>query len=336
MKAVWYHTFGEARDVLICGELKSRLPGPGEVRVALSSSAVNPSDVKKRQGASPALLNQGFVIPNSDGAGVIEAIGQGVAKSRLGERVWIYNGQHGRRKGTSAEFITLPQEQAVKLPDEADFQTGACMGIPVMTAHRCLMADGPVADKWVLVTGGAGRVGHYAIQLAKLKGAKVIASAGSDRSKKHCKEAGADFVVDHPSLTTGKAILDLTKGRKLDRVIEGNFGANLPYLLDLMETNGIIASYASATLTEPVLPFYRLMYKDLTLRTVLVYEMPWQAKQDAINDITDLLRTRALKHRIAQSYPLSDSVEAHEAVEKGHQYGCILLDINSTWQKPCK
>jgi NADPH2:quinone reductase len=327
MKAVWFNSFGKAREVLVYGEQEVVQPGRGEVMVRLSSSAVNPSDVKKRMGASPTLLDHGEVIPNSDGAGVIEAIGEGVNQKRLGERVWVYNGQYGRSMGTSAEFITLSQEQAVFLPDEADFHVGACMGIPAMTAHRCVMADGAVKDKLLVVTGGAGRVGHYAIQLAKHFGAEVIATAGSDRSKKHSEEAGADFVVGHPSEATNRAILEYTKGRKVDRVIEGDFGVNLPFLLEIMETNGVIATYSSMTVAEPKLPFIRMMFMDITLRTVLVYVMPWQAKKDAMDDITTLLSTNALKHRIAQTYPLAESALAHEAIERGDQLGCILLDI---------
>jgi NADPH2:quinone reductase len=170
-------------------------------------------------------------------------------------------------------------------------------------------------------------VGHYAIQLAKHKGAEVIATAGSARSKKHCEDAGADYVVGHPSETTNKAILEYTKGRKLDRVIEGDFGVNLPFLLDILGTNGIIATYASGTRTEPQLPFYRMMYLDITLRTVLVYVMPWQAKKDAMDDITTLLSTNALKHRIAHIYPLAESAKAHEAIEQGELFGCVLLEI---------
>jgi len=327
MKAVWYLSFGKAAEVLRYGEQEEAEPGPGEVRVKLSCSAVNPSDVKKRMGASQGILARGFVIPNSDGAGVIEAAGEGVDPVRMGERVWVYNGQHGRHMGTSAEYITLPEEQAVYLPDEADFHTGACLGIPAMTAHRCVFSDGPVCDRIILVTGGAGRVGYYAIQLAKQSGAMVVATAGSDTSKQQCEEAGADLVVGHPSENTARAILDYTNGRKVDRVVEGDFGANLPYLPDLMATGGVIASYASTTEPEPTLPFYKLMYKDLTLRTILVYEMPTDAKQAAAKDITNLLRSRLLKHRVAETYPLSESIRAHEAVERGGLYGCVLLDI---------
>jgi NADPH2:quinone reductase len=327
MKAVWYSSFGKAADVLEYGDKETFDPGPGEARVRLYASGVNPSDVKKRMGTSQTLLNQGFVIPNSDGSGVIEAIGEGVDEQRIGERVWVYNGQHRRRMGTSAEFITLPENQVVFLPDKANFLVGACMGIPAMTAHRCVLADGPVKDKLVMVTGGAGRVGYYAIQWAKYFGAEVIATAGSARSRQHCEEAGADLVVGHPSPATSKTILEQTKGRKLDRIIEGDFGGNLPFLLEIMETNGVIASYASASEIEPKIPFYRMMYLDITLRTVIVYDMPWKAKKDAADDITKMLAAGTLKHRIAQTYPLSESVLAHEAIEKGDQYGCVLLEI---------
>jgi NADPH2:quinone reductase len=327
MKCVWYNSFGKAREVLVYGEQEITEPGYMEVRVRLFASAVNPSDVKKRSGASPALLAQGFVIPNSDGAGIIDAIGEGVEAQRMGERVWVYNGQHGRRMGTAAEYITLPQEQAVLLPGEADFQTGACMGIPAMTAHRCVMADEPIQDRLVLVTGGAGRVGYYAIQWAKLYGAKVIATAGSALSRKHCEDAGADFVTGHPSQADCRAILEYTGGRKVDRIVDGNFGANLPFLLDIIGKNGVIASYASSTVTEPVFPFYRMMYLDVTLRTVIVYDMPWQAKQRAIEDITRMLGNNALKHRVAQIYPLSETILAHEAIERSDQHGCVVLEI---------
>ena len=270
MKAVWFNSFGNAKDVLTYGEQEVTQPGSGEVLVRLSTSAVNPSDVKKRRGASPTLIEKGFVIPNSDGAGVIEAIGEGVDPQRTGQRVWIYNGQYGRRFGTSAEYITLPQEQAVYLPDEAGFDIGACMGIPAMTAHRCVMADGNIEGQTVLVTGGAGRVGHYAIQWAKHFGATVIATAGSEHSKKHCREAGADFVAGHPSESSNKEILEFTGGRKIDRVVEGDFGVNLPHLMQILKTGGVIASYSSMSIMEPKIPFVRMMFMDITIRLVLV------------------------------------------------------------------
>lgn len=327
MKAAWYSAFGPAKEVLQVGEWETPTLRAGEVKVKLMTSAVNPSDTKKRAGASPTLLDNGPVIPNSDGAGVIEAVGEGVNPERVGQRVWVYNGQYGRRLGTSAEYICLPEEQAVFLPDEASFEVGACMAIPAMTAHRCVTTDGDIKNKLVLVTGGAGRVGHYAIQWAKHFGAKVIATAGSETSKRHCLEAGADLVVGHPSAESNAAILAFSNGEKLDLVVEGDFGVNLPYVLDILKTSGVIATYSSMTIPEPCLPFRKMLFMDVSIRVVLVYAMPKAAKQRAIADITTLLQDDKLKHRIRKIFPLDQIPLAHEMIEAGDNYGCVLLSM---------
>ena len=325
MKAAWYKAFGPAKKVLEVGQWETPEPGAGEVKIRLKTSAVNPSDTKKRAGASPTLLDGGPVIPNSDGAGIIEAVGAGVDPKRIGERVWVYNGQYGRRFGTSAECITLPEEQAVSLPDQASFEVGACMAIPAMTAHRCVTTDDDIKNKYVLVTGGAGRVGHYAIQWAKHFGAKVIATAGSDTSKQHCLEAGADLVVGHPSAASNEEILSFSKGEKMDLVVEGDFGVNLPFVLDILKTSGVIATYSSMSVPEPALPFRKMLFMDVSIRIVLVYAMPKTAKQLAITDITDILQQGSFKHRIAQSFPLNDIASAHEMIEAGDNYGSVVL-----------
>jgi len=180
MKAAWFESFGSARDVLLVGEQAEPQAAAGEVLVRLATSGVNPSDVKKRMGSAPNLLDQGPVIPHSDGAGMIEAVGEGVPAERVGERVWVYQAQHERRFGTAAQFVAVENRRAVNLPDNASFEVGACIGIPLMTAHRCVFADGPVDGQTVVVTGGAGRVGHYAVQWAAQAGAKVIATASSE------------------------------------------------------------------------------------------------------------------------------------------------------------
>ncbi len=325
MKAVWYNSFGNAEDVLIYGDQDTPVPESNEVLVRLEYSAVNPSDVKKRQGASPTLLDAGKVFPNSDGAGVIEAVGAGVSSARVGERVWVYNGQFGRQLGTSAEYISIDQSQAVPLPTNTSFEVGACMGIPAMTAHRCVMSDGAVEGDIILVTGGAGRVGHYAIQWAKHFGATVIATAGSAASRKECQNAGADIVVGHPSEQSVSEILKFTNGRRVDRVVEGDFGVNLPYILDVIKTSGVIATYSSMTITEPSLPFRRMMFMDLNIRMVIVYAMPKEAKRAAARDIENALMQNALQHRIAKVYQLKDSAAAHRKIESGQVYGCVLL-----------
>ena len=327
MKAAFYKEFGLAKDVLTVGEWEKPTPQHGEVLIRMKTSAVNPSDTKKRAGSSPTLLDAGPVIPHSDGAGIIEAVGSGVPIGRIGDRVWTYNGQFGRQEGTAAEYICLPAEQAVKLPDNASFETGAMMAIPAMTAHRAVFADGDVEGQIILVTGGAGRVGYYAIQWAKYAGAIVIATASSEKSKAECMKAGADLVVSHPSEEATAEILAFTDGQKIDRVVEGDFGVNLLPVLDVLATNGTIATYASMTDKAPSLPFYRMMFMDITLRLVIVYAMPEQAKRDAINDITYMLELDRFDNRLAASYPLEDIVKAHETIENGNIYGTVVVTM---------
>ncbi len=327
MKAVWYKNFGKPEDVLVFGEYKEPAPKNNEVKIRLRVSAVNPSDTKKRIGANPKLLDEGPVIPNSDGAGEIVGVGKNVSEKRIGERVWIYNGQFGRQEGTCAEFICVPEKQAVKLPKNITFEAGAMMGIPAMTAHRCVTSDGPVSGKTVLVTGGAGRVGYYAIQWAKFFGASVIATSSNIESTLNCKKAGADLVVEHPSPKTTQKILHYTNGRPIDRVVDGDFGINLEHILDLIKINGVITTYSSMSDLNPKIPFMRMMFMDLTIRMVLVYIMPWKAKKKAIKDITQLLKADKLENRIANTYSIENSAQAHQEVEQGNNFGSVIIKI---------
>jgi len=328
MQAVWYNKFGSAENVLEVGEYQTPEPAQGEVKVRIHASGVNPSDTKKRLGANPALLNNGPVIPNSDGSGEIVALGEGVNNRNIGERVWIYNAQFGRQEGTSAQYVCFPSNQAVWMPDNASYEIGAMMGIPAMTAHRCVCADGSVDGQILLVTGGAGRVGYYATQWAKYFGATVIATGSSSKSVEHCKQAGADFVVGHPSNKTAAEILEFTSGRKVDRIVDGDFGVNLPSVLDVLKTNGVIATYSSMTNMNPVIPFVRMMFMDITIRMVLVYAMPGEAKQQAIEDITDMLTGGNFDHRVAATFPLEQSAKAHNEIERGDNYGSVIITIN--------
>lgn len=327
MKAAIFSALGSAEAVLDISDVGKPSPEHGEVLVRIHCSAVNPSDVKKRSGPSPGLLDGGFVIPHSDGAGIIEAVGQGVPASRIGERVWVYQAQYARRFGTSAEYVTLPSDRVVRLPGAVGFDVGACMGIPAMTAHRCVFADGPVDGKTVLVTGGAGRVGHYAIQWAKHAGAQVIATASNSQAEEHCFAAGADAVCPHRGDEFVRIILEMTSGRGVDRVVDGEFGANLPGLLDVMNTGGVIATYSSMQVPEPSLPFRQMMFMDLTLRLVLVYAMPESAKLDAIKDISEYLDRDMLQHRIAHRLPLSQVAKSHQLIEEGGFYGAVVVDM---------
>jgi NADPH:quinone reductase-like Zn-dependent oxidoreductase len=328
MQAAWFEKFGAARDVLIVGERPAPVAGPGEVLVRLRTSGVNPSDVKKRAGSFPNLLDAGHVIPNSDGAGVIEAVGEGVDSSRVGEKVWVYQAQFGRRFGTAAQFVAIDAVRAVKLPIEAGFDVGACAGIPIMTAHRCVHADGPVAGQTVLVTGGAGRVGYYAIQWAKMAGARVIASASNARDEAACREAGARHVFNHREPGWGEQVRALNGGAPVDRVIDVEFGANLPEVLNCIRTGGVIATYSSTQVKEPQLPFFRMMYLDLIVRFVIVYSMPETAKKHAIADITQAFAHGMLQHRIAERVPLTEIARANELVEQGGSNGCVVVRID--------
>jgi NADPH:quinone reductase len=326
MKAAWYDRNGPAREVLQVGALPEPAPGRGEVLVRVHVSGVNPSDVKSRAGARGGMAFP-RIVPHSDGAGVIEAVGPGVDKARIGERVWLWNGQWRRPFGTAAERIAVPAAQAVRLPDGVDFEAGACMGIPAMTAEACLFSDGPLDGKTVLVTGGAGAVGHYAIQLAKWGGARVIATAGRAETVAACRDAGADLVIDYKRERVAERLRDATGGAGIDRVVEVEFGGNLETSLAAIKENGVIAAYASMGAPTPPLPFYPLMFKAVTLRLVLVYILSPEARRRSIANLTAALEAGALTHPLAGRFPLDDIARAHEAVEAGNKLGQILVSI---------
>lgn len=328
MHAAWFEEFGPARNVLKLGDRETPQPGRGEVLVRLRASGVNPSDVKKRAGSFPNLLDDGYVIPNSDGAGVVEAVGDGVDAERVGDRVWVYQAQYGRRFGTAAEYVAVADALAPVLPENAGFDVGACLGIPVMTAHRAVFADGDVDGQTIVVTGGAGRVGYYAVQWASRAGANVIATASNAHDEQACRDAGAAAVVNHRSKSFATDILDANDGQPVDRVVDVEFGANLPVTVDVLRIGGVIATYASVQEPEPRLPFFKMMYKDLTIRMIIVYAMPDDAKRQAIADVEKALRNDALHHRIAHTVPLDDIATANEIVEKGDIRGAVILTID--------
>jgi len=328
MRAAWFDNFGSAQEVLQVGNLETPTAGPGEVLVRLHTSAINPSDVKKRAGSFPDLLDGGYVIPNSDGAGIIEAVGEDVDSKRIGERVWVYQGQFARRFGTAAEYVAIESARAAILPDNVGFDIGACLGIPAMTAHRCVFADGDVSGQTLLITGGAGRVGQYAVQWASQAGANVIASASNEEDVAACKRAGAHHVVNHRSERFLEATLNATGGQPVDRIVDVEFGANLPITTELLRVGGAIATYSSTQEPEPRLPFFKMMYKDITLRFVIVYAMPESAKQHAIADIVRALRADQLQHQTAASMPLGEIASGNELVEQGSIRGAVILNIN--------
>ena len=317
MRAAWYEKNGEARAVLQVGELPTPEPGPGDVRVRLRASGVNPADVKRRKGNSRTPAPTGRVTPHFDGAGEIDKLGAGVSDRRVGERVWVYEGMWRRNAGTAAEFIVLPAARTEPLHDNCSFAEGACFGIPAMTAHRALFADGPVSGKTVLVTGGAGAVGVYGLQMARLGGARVIATVSGEEKARIARDFGADWVVNYKTEDAAARILELTGGEGVDRVVEVAFGANLPTSLKVVKENGAVAGYASDAEPEPRIPFYALLSKNVTLYPLLVFNMPEPAKAHARADIARWTRDKALKPYLGTAFPLDRIAEAHEAVERG-------------------
>jgi NADPH2:quinone reductase len=271
------------------------------------------------------------VTPHQDGAGIIDAVGAGVDPARIGERVWLYMAQRGRPFGTAADYAVVPAERAVHLPDGASFADGASLGIPAMTAHYALFSDGPIRGKTVLVTGGAGAVGFYAIQLAKWGGAKlVITTVSRDEQAKQAGLAGADVVINRKSEDVVARIRAATgKDTGIDRIVEVDFGANQGVSLEVLDRNGVIASYASDAVRMPSLQYFAFAQKNATLRTVLIYEAPQSARDAAARDIVKLLETGVLKHQVATRLPLEKIVEAHEAMESGTVVGKILLDVTA-------
>lgn len=328
MKAAWYEQLGAAREVLVVDETAMPTVGAGEVLVRIHASGINPSDVKQRSGWGGLKMRGARVIPHNDGAGVIEAVGAGVPEERLGQRVWLYKATFPKAMGTAAEYTVVPSEQAVLLPNTTTFAAGACLGVPAMTAHHCVFKDGTVKDQTVLVAGGAGAVGHYAIQFAKQGGAKVITTVSSEAKAEVAKLAGANHVINYKMENVVDVIRNITGTKTpIDRVVEVDFAGNLKTNLAVLKTNGIIATYASDSQVNPQIPFYSLVYKNLTVHYVLVYVMSDLAYQAAINDITRCLETKLLRHQIARYYSLNQIVEAHELQESGTVIGNLVIDL---------
>lgn len=323
MRAAWYEKNGPATEVLMVGELPDPAPGPGEVRVRLHASAVNPSDVKARAGSRKIAWDR--IVPNSDGAGIIDRVGPGIEPSRIGQRVWVYNGQWERPYGTSAQYIALPAALAVALAEVMSFEQGACLGIPAMTAHRCLFADGPIAGKTVLVTGGAGVVAHYAIQFAKWAGATVVTTVSSDAKAAHARAAGADVVINYRTENVVERIRAEVGG--VDRIVDVDFGKNLPVSAAVLKSHGAITCYASASVREPVFPYNDLLRLNVSVRPVFVYTMPDAAKAQAHADIARWIKEAKPIFAIAERFPLAQVVQAHLAVERGEKIGHVLLTL---------
>jgi NADPH2:quinone reductase len=329
VKAVWYERTGAAPDVLNFGEMPTPMAGPGEVRVRLQASGVNPADAGRRAGSYRA-MEFPRVVPNSDGAGIVDQVGDGVTRLRVGQRVWLFNGQrNGRAFGTAAEYISLAEHLVTPLPDNVSFAAGATLGIPCMTAWCCLFGDGPIAGQTVLVTGGAGAVGHYAVQLAKGGGARVIATVSSPVKAEQSRLAGADLVIDYKTEDVIAKTLAFTGQRGVDRVVDVDFGGNIATTLKLIAMNSTIAIYATSGNRNPVIPMRELMEKCIALRALVLFALPPPLLAAAQADISKWLAAGTRIHNIAARFALSETTQAHLAVEKGDKLGTVIVDYNS-------
>ena len=326
MKAVWYERCGPATEVLTHGERPTPVAAPGEVRVRLEASGVNPADVGRRAGSYRG-LEFPLIIPNSDGAGIVDQAGPGVTRLKAGQRVWLFNGQrNGRALGTAAEYIALAEQLVTPLPDQLSFAEGATLGIPAMTAWCSVFADGPITGKTVLVTGGAGAVGHYAVQFAKWGGAKVIATVSSAAKAEQARLAGADHVVNYKTDDVVAKVMELTGKRGVDHLSDVDFGGNLATTLKLMAMNSTIAVYATQGNRTPVVPVRELMERCITVRSLVLFALPWPLLSAAQADITKWIMAGKRLHNIAGQYALRDTAQAHLAVEKGDKLGTVIVD----------
>jgi NADPH2:quinone reductase len=322
--AVRYEQIGDA-DVMRLVAMDRPEPGPGEVRVRVRVSGVNPTDWKSRAGATAGALAGEFQIPHQDGAGVVDAVGPDVDPARIGQRVWLFFAAYRRPWGTAAQWTVVPADRAVPLPDGVDDDLGASLGIPALTAHRCLFADGPIADRTVLVAGGAGAVGHAAIQLARWAGARVVATVSTEEKARIATAAGADAVVDYRAADAVEQIrAHAPEG--IDRVVEVALAPNLGLDLEVCNPHATIVSYANDGGADATVPIRSLMGPNTTLRFVLVYTMPRPALTAAVAGVTAALQAGVLTTLPLHRFPLERTPEAHAAVEKA-VLGKVLVDL---------
>jgi len=322
MRAAFYEAMGPAREVLRVGEVETPNPGAGEVRVRVRTSGVNPSDVKSR-GLRKLLFPR--VIPHSDGAGEIEAVGAGVPASRVGERVWLWNGQWQRASGTAAEFIVLPAVQAVPLPARVSFEAGACLGIPALTAYRAVELALQQDVKTLFVSGGAGSVSQYVIQFAKARGATVITTISSQNKAKVAREAGADHCIDYQREDVGQRVAEITAKRGVDSIIEMDLSANAKLIPSVLRPKGSVIVYGTAP--EATIPAFFCLSNSVLLQFFLVYQLEAAERERAVAGITQALQAGKLVNRIGPTFPLADIAAAHEAVERG-TIGNVIVTVS--------
>ena len=327
MKAIAYDKFGLATEVLNLQDVEIQKPKQKEVIIKLKYSGANPSDAKARAGNRPGVLKPDYnlIIPHSDGSGVIEEVGMGLDRSFIGKHVWIRNGQWKRPFGTAAEYITIPIENTVEMPNQMTFQDGAAMGIPGLTAAQGVFGSGPVKGQTLLISGGNGAVGHLAVQLAKWGGAKVIAT-GSKSSSEPILKNGADYFFDYSSNNLVSQIIEVVP-EGVDRVIEVEFGLNLTWLHKVLKPNGTLAVYGSAKEMNPTIPFGLYLFKAIKIDIFLIYILPRKERELAINFLHSAFEQRALKPKIDSIFKLEDCARAQNRTLEQGRKGAVLIEI---------
>jgi NADPH2:quinone reductase len=328
MKAAWYTHIGEALDVMQVGELPTPVAQAGEVLVRLHTSGVNPSDVKSRR-ARP--VTDPLIVPHSDGAGVIEAVGAGVSADRVGQRVWVWNGQWQRPMGTCAEFIALPEAQAVVLPDGTDFAAGACMGIPGLTAVQAvILAErlaGDLRGQTVLVTGASSAVGHYITQMVCLAGGRVIGTVGSEAKAAHAHAAGMEEAIFYKAESVPERVKALTQGRGADIIIDMDFSSTARWATEgALAAHGQVVCYGSNT-PEVNLPFRPCLFQSMGVKFFLVYDLTPADRQRAQARLSDMLANNQLQHSMGARFSLDQIAQAHRTVEAGQTVGNVVIDL---------
>jgi len=327
VKAAFYERQGDASDVLTVGDVPTPDPAPGEVRVRIYVSGLNPTDTKARSGFSGPMAFP-KIVPHQDGAGVIDAVGDGVSVSRIGERVWIYEAQYRRATGTAAEFVVVPEANAVSLPDHVSFETGASLGIAALTAHRCLFADGDIKGRRVLVHGGAGAVGTAAILLAKWAGAWVVATITREVQRDIAFAAGADLVLNIREDDVAGALKDATHDQGVDRIVEVNVSANLALDLAVLAPSGVISAYATQKASDVLeLPILKAMVAGAVFRFVFVYTVPADAKRAAVDAVAACIASGVYRPHVGLEVPLDEIAKAHQVQDDGSVIGKILVKV---------
>jgi NADPH2:quinone reductase len=327
MRAAWYTDFGPANAVFEIGDHDTPSAGDGQVLVRVHASGINPLDVKRRDGGrGPMMADR--MIPHFDGAGVVEAVGAGVDAARIGDRVWLYEGHLRRAEGTAAEYISIDATRANPLPETHSFAEGACLGIPAMTAHAAVFKDGPVDGQTILVTGAAGAVGNYAVQMARNGGATVIGTVSSDEKAARAQADGAAHTINYKTEDVVARIKEITDGQGVDRVVEVELGGNIKTTTRVIKTGAVIAAYAS--MAEPVVPFpfYGTLMNSPTLHIIGCFTVAEAFKQQSVSDISRWMAEGRLTNRVAQEFPLEEIGQAHEMVEVGRQVGSVVVTID--------